>query len=168
MLSARPYWRAAPSNPPIFHYNENFLEFPVGTRVPSGWLDESSGAWVPSDDGRVIRIVSVDGGFATVDCDGDGAADSGATLSGLGFSSGELARLGQLYTPGQTLMRVPLDHLSTCDFNFNDGPPLDAAPPAPLDRSDDKRRCTCRECDEDSPADQSTTNNQPMPGCRAT
>ncbi|MCE7870860.1 hypothetical protein DYH09_10825, partial [bacterium CPR1] len=149
---------------PIFHYNENFLSLPVGTRVPSGSFDQRTATWIPSDDGRVIGILGVDSGVASIDADGDGAPDSSAALTALGFTLGELEQLAQLYSPGKSLWRVPLSHLSTWDFNFNDGPPNDAVPPQPLDRSDEERRCSCRDCDEGSPADQMSKHHQLLPG----
>ncbi len=151
----------------VYHYNENFLQNPVGTRVPSGYLDRARGAWVPSDDGLVIGIVATDGGAATVDTNGDGAAESSASLEALGFTPEELTLLAQLYAPGQSLWRVPLPHLSTWDFNRSDAPPPDAEPPQTIDRSDDERRCTCRDCDDGSPADQLSKHRIAPPGSPA-
>ena len=48
-------------NQPLPYYVENFLGFPVGSIVPSGYYDRQKAAWVPSPNGRVIKIVSVTG-----------------------------------------------------------------------------------------------------------
>ena len=101
---------------PVFFYLENFLGFPVGESVPSGFYDNDRAAWVPSDSGRVVRIVSVSGGLAELDTDGDGLVDNGAAL---GVTDAERQQLAQLYQAGQTLWRVPLPHLSYFDFNYS-------------------------------------------------
>src|SRR5205085_11485116 len=49
---------------PVFTYIENFLSFPVGGIVPVGYYDRLKAAWIPSDNGRVIKILSIDGGAA--------------------------------------------------------------------------------------------------------
>jgi hypothetical protein len=87
---------------PVFSYQENFIGFPVGTAVPVGFYDGQKPAWVPSPNGRVIKILSVTGGFASVDTDGDGNADSGE-----GVTDGERQQLATLYAAGQSLWRVP-------------------------------------------------------------
>jgi hypothetical protein len=48
----------------VVQYNENFLNFPVGTVVPSGSYDKTTGIWMPSTSGLVIKILSVSGGAA--------------------------------------------------------------------------------------------------------
>ena len=70
-------------NKPIFTYVENFLDFPVGTPVPLGVynrpadiFDPAIDTWQAQPDGRVIKLLSVSGGIATVDANGDGVADA--------------------------------------------------------------------------------------------
>jgi len=111
---------------PVPFYVENFLGFPVGIQVPVGYYDREKSAWIPADDGRVIKILSMVGGRAELDTDGDGGADSGAAL---GVTDAERERLATLYSPGQTLWRVPLAHLSTYDCNYGIGPPDGATDP---------------------------------------
>jgi hypothetical protein len=89
---------------------DNFLKMPVGTRVPSGYYDKQLDAWLPSDDGRVIKILRIQGGLADVDSDGDDVADDG-----LGMSETERQQLASLYEAGQTLWRVPIKHFSSWD-----------------------------------------------------
>lgn len=125
---------------PVYHYVENFLDFPVGEPVPVGYYDRDMAAWVPSEDGRIIEILSIDGGVAQVDVDGSGQAASAQTLAELGFSQAELAQLANLYSVGQTLWRAPITHFTPWDCNWPYGPPDDAIPPPsdPPEGGDDK------------------------------
>ncbi|MGH7165275.1 MAG: Ig-like domain-containing protein, partial [Nitrospiraceae bacterium] len=107
-------------NQPVVAYVENFLNFPVGTLVPSGFYDRTKGVWVPSANGRVIKVLTLTGGLADVDTDGDGAADAG-----VGLTTGERQRLAALYAVGQSLWRVPISHFSIWDFNW---PPFGQGP----------------------------------------
>jgi RHS repeat-associated protein len=106
---------------PVFGYVENFLKMPVGTDVPAGSYDKPQDAWLASDDGKVIQILSISGGLADVDSDGDGAADDS-----LGMTEKERAQLASIYQKGQTLWRVPIKHFSSWDFNWAFGLPSDA------------------------------------------
>ncbi|PYN29993.1 MAG: hypothetical protein DMD98_19795 [Candidatus Rokuibacteriota bacterium] len=108
---------------PVIQYVENFLNFPVGVAVPVGFYDREKSAWIPSDDGRVIRIIGVSGSLADVDTVGN------RSLPPLALSDVERQQLATLYQPGQTLWRVPVRHLSPADGNFSLGPPPDARPP---------------------------------------
>src|SRR5262249_60735958 len=65
---------------PVSFYVQNFLNFPVGQTVPVGFYDRSIGQWVAADSGWVIKILSISGGLADVDSDGDGLADGGAAI----------------------------------------------------------------------------------------
>ncbi|WP_434046546.1 MULTISPECIES: DNRLRE domain-containing protein [Sorangium] len=124
-------------NKPIPFYVENFLDFPVGMHVPLGYYDAEKGAWVPADDGRVIEILAVSGGVASVDIDGDGAADSASELDALGISAEELGQLATQYTAGTSLWRSLITHFTPWDCNWSFGPgPDDEPPPDPSDDSD--------------------------------
>ncbi|MGH8264848.1 MAG: IPT/TIG domain-containing protein, partial [Steroidobacteraceae bacterium] len=109
---------------PVATYVDNFLHFPTGTVVPSGYYDRRAAAWVPSDNGRVIAVLSVSNGLADLDTDGDGAADNG-----LGIDDAERLQLASLYPAGQTLWRVPITHFTTWDYNWTASPPDDAIAP---------------------------------------
>jgi hypothetical protein len=100
---------------PVFIYVENFLSFPVGMNVPVGYYDRAKSAWVPSENGRIIKILSVAGGLADLDTNGDGQADAAATLAALGVSDAERAQLASLYAVGQSLWRVPITHFTPWD-----------------------------------------------------
>jgi RHS repeat-associated protein len=115
---------------PVPAYLENFLHFPVGAVVPSGSYDRTSGQWVASDNGRVVKILSAPAtGPAVLDVKGSGTPASPSDLNGLGITDAELQRLATLYTVGQTLWRVPLTHFTPWDWNWAYGPPGDAVPP---------------------------------------
>jgi YD repeat-containing protein len=124
-------------------YVENFLGFSVGSAVPAGYYDRSRGVWVPSDNGRVIRILGVSETVAEVDIDGDGYADDDAALAELGMTGAELEQLAGLYKEGQSLWRVSISHLTPWDCNWPWGLPPGATAPEvseadnmPLDNPD--------------------------------
>ena len=132
---------------PVSFYVQNFLNFPVGGAVPAGYYDRTQGVWVPSDNGRVIGIVSETGGLADVDSDGDGQADDAATLAALGVTSAERAQLATLYDPGQSLWRVPMTHFTPWDCNWPYGPPDDATSPnqpPPDNHQPEDKTCNCK------------------------
>jgi RHS repeat-associated protein len=111
---------------PVPVYLENFIGMPVGSAVPAGYYDRARAAWVPSDDGCVIKILSKDGDTVTIDADGDGTAEEASALAALGVTSDELHQLAALYQSGQTLWRVPVPHFSAWDFNWAWGCEVDA------------------------------------------
>ncbi|WP_434113447.1 PKD domain-containing protein [Methylocaldum sp. GT1TLB] len=119
-------------NQPVPVYIDNFLNFPVGEIVPAGWYDRDKAAWMPSDNGKVIKILSIADSLASLDTNGDTLEDDAATLAALGITDAERARLAQLYPVGKSLWRVAVTHFTPWDFNWPYGPPADAtAPPAP-------------------------------------
>jgi hypothetical protein len=109
---------------PVMNYVENFLGFPVGTIVPVGYYDRKQAVWVPSQNGRVIKILGSTGGLADVDTNGDGTADTGENVTDV-----ERQQLATLYAAGQTLWRVPITHFTPWDHNWPFVPPADAVPP---------------------------------------
>jgi RHS repeat-associated protein len=111
---------------PLIHYSENFLGFPVGMNVPTGYYDRVQGQWVASPNGKVIKIVSIINGMANLDTTGSGAIDNGAAL---GVTDAERQMLASLYASGQILWRVPVSHFSPWDCNWPYGPPDDATAP---------------------------------------
>ncbi|WP_437957916.1 DNRLRE domain-containing protein [Sorangium sp. So ce119] len=118
---------------PIPFYVENFLDFPVGMAVPLGYYDARKAAWIPAEDGRIIEILGVSGGVASVDIDGDGAADDASALAALGLSAAEQQELATLYAAGTTLWRVQVTHFTPWDANWPFGPPRDPTPEPPPD-----------------------------------
>lgn len=136
-------------NQPLYHYVDNFLEFPVGSAVPNAYYDRKAGIWVPAQNGVIIQIVGTDAGIAQVDTDGDGAADSVAQLSAYNITDEELQKLASLYTDGQSLWRVPIPHFTPWDHNWPYGPPANAiAPPNPTPKKSpqpDPREEPCKQ-----------------------
>jgi len=115
---------------PVHVYVDNFIGFPVGETVPSGYYDRGTGQWIASQNGRVINILSITGGLADIDTNGDGLVDDATTLAILAITPAEQQQLAILYpqTPKQ-LWRVPVTHFSSWDFNWPTGPPPNAAAP---------------------------------------
>ena len=124
---------------------DNFLRFPAGTVTPSGYYDESTGAWIPSRNGRVIRVLSAAEGLARVDVDGSGQSAGTARLAQLGLSTDELRMLATHFPPGASLWRVPLDHFSVWDFNWPFGPPRNAKPPPKKPKPPKKPDKNCKQ-----------------------
>ncbi|MFN0128065.1 MAG: RHS repeat-associated core domain-containing protein [Verrucomicrobiales bacterium] len=130
-------------NPPLPFYVENFTEFPVGIDVPLGSYDAARGIWVPSDNGRVIRILSVTGDTADLDVSGDGQADTGAALAALSITDAERQKLAALYAPGQSLWRVLIPHFTPWDLNW----PLAPVPGAEFPTDDpESDEVLCEPC----------------------
>jgi RHS repeat-associated protein len=122
---------------PVVTYVDDFLGFPAGTPVPAAYFDQAKARWVPSDNGVVIKVLTVGGGTATVDVDGDGLADSGPALAALGIDSAELQKLAATYAAGKILWRVRVKHFTPWDYNWPYGceascpPPHNPEPPPP-------------------------------------
>jgi RHS repeat-associated protein len=114
---------------PLYYYVDNYLNFPVGETVPIGYYDREAANWVPSANGRIISIVSVNGGIAAIDVDGDGLADGEQAMAAIGLTAEERAELAKLYMPGKSLWRVPIPHFSPWDCNWPYGPPNNAILP---------------------------------------
>ncbi len=122
---------------PAVHYLENFLDFPVGGAVPTGYYDRELAGWVPSGNGRIVQVLGVAAGLADLDVDGSGQPADPELLAGLGVTPEEREAVAQLYAPGQSLWRVPIPHLTPWDYNWPYGPPDDATPPPDPDGPDD-------------------------------
>jgi RHS repeat-associated protein len=116
---------------PVPIYTDNFIGMPVGTVVPLGSYDANSGEWVPESNGRVVKITAIVGGKAELDVDGDGNAESSATLAGLGITDQELAAIAGIYPAGKELWRIAVTHFSPWDQNWPYGPPDGSEPPKP-------------------------------------
>ncbi|MDQ2668648.1 MAG: hypothetical protein M3Z05_22020 [Gemmatimonadota bacterium] len=74
---------------PVVSYTDNFIGFPVGALVPAGYYDPKANSWKPSANGRVIKVLFVTGGVATVDVQGQGVASGADTLAKLGIDDVE-------------------------------------------------------------------------------
>ena len=81
---------------PVYVYVDNFIGFPVGGPVPTGYYDRSTGQWIASQNGRVINILSITGGLADIDTNGDGLADDATTLAALGITQAEQQQMAPI------------------------------------------------------------------------
>jgi RHS repeat-associated protein len=116
-------------NQPVWLHVDNFLNFPVGSPVPTGYYDRSKAAWVAADDGLVISVLSVSNGIAELDVDGSGMPADSQTLTQLRLSDIERQKLADRFSPGQSFWRVGLMHFTPWDCNWPFGPPPGAEPP---------------------------------------
>ncbi len=116
-------------NQPVAMHVENFLNFPVGGAVPTGYFDRQQGTWIAAPNGRVIKVLNHSGGLAVLDTNGDALGDDAPTLAALGITDLERQQLAGLYAAGQTLWRVPVTHFTPWDHNWPFGPPEDAESP---------------------------------------
>ncbi|MBK7575333.1 MAG: hypothetical protein IPI26_08790 [Elusimicrobia bacterium] len=114
---------------PVYVYVDNFLNFPIGETVPSGYYDREKGAWVASDNGRIVKVLGVTGGLADLDVDGSGAPADEAKRTALDVTDDERRRLGETYAAGRSLWRVPIKHMTPYDFNWPVVPPPGAEAP---------------------------------------
>ncbi len=130
---------------PVVQYNENFLGFPVGIDVPSGSYDQITGDWIPSANGRVVKILSVTSGAVNLDLDGSGNPADETAYNALGINLAERERLAAIYAINQTLWRVPIIHFTSWDSNWGFGPPNDSQPPNTPPPTCDS--CKCDSCE---------------------
>jgi RHS repeat-associated protein len=114
---------------PVYHYVENFLNFPVGGIVPVGYYERQKGQWIASKNGRIIKILGITDGRADLDINGDGLADGSTSIAAFGITDAERTQLASLYTAGTSLWRVPIPHFTPWDCNWPYGFPSDAIEP---------------------------------------
>jgi len=114
---------------PVFFYVDNFLNFPVGGAVPVGYYDREKSAWIPSNNGRIIKILSITNGLADLDTDGSGQPADATKLAALNVTDAERQQLGALYAVGKSLWRSPITHFSPWDCNWPWGFPKGATTP---------------------------------------
>ena len=122
---------------PLAFYLDNFLDFPVGSNIPAGYYDARLASWLPSDNGRVVEILSVVGGLVALDVDGSGIAADDTLLNAIGITATERQQLAGLYTPGKTLWRTPVQHFTPWDCNTPLVPGDDDEPPPEPEDDDD-------------------------------
>ncbi|WP_152207911.1 PKD domain-containing protein [Marinobacter changyiensis] len=124
-------------NQPVIFHLENFLNFPVGEAVPAGYFDRQLGQWIASDNGLVIKLISINGGLAQLDLDGNGEPNTAEEVAELGITTVEQEQLASIYEPGQTLWRVLVPHFTPWDYNWPFGPPEGAVSPNQASPSQD-------------------------------
>jgi hypothetical protein len=113
---------------PVVVYVENFLNLPVGLRLPLAFADQKKGTWVPMANGTIIKIASVTGGLANVSVDTAGTVADSATLAALGITTAEREALASTYSVGQSLWRLSTTHFTALGVFCPAGP----QPPAPF------------------------------------
>ena len=103
---------------PVAVYLENFLSFPVGVHIPIGSYRFRYGQWLPEPNGRVVRVLSIAGGVASLDVNGADAPAMDAEYAQLGISIAERTRLAALYPAGVELWRFSVRHFTPWDCNL--------------------------------------------------
>jgi RHS repeat-associated protein len=123
---------------PVYFYVDNFLGFPTGIQVPVGYYDKGKSAWIPSKDGRIVKIVGITDGVADLDTNGDNIGDNNPAL---GITHAERTQLAATYSVGKSLQRVSVDHFSTYDLNYGTSPaPGSTAPKQAQAKSDASKK----------------------------
>ena len=125
---------------PLPFYVENFLGFPVGIAVPTGFYDRQQGSvgrlgQRPRDQGAQHHRRPGRPGPRR-----QRRGRRRGRLAALGVTAEERRSLAQLYTPGQTLWRVPITHFTPWDCNWPCGAavPMRQLPPnQPPPQADD-------------------------------
>lgn len=115
---------------PVPLYVDNFLDFPAGEVVPAGYYDRNDAIWKAGDNGRVIKIMSIENGEAVLDVTGSGVAATQSELEMIGIGQAELQQLASLYPAGKSLWRTPIAHFTPWDCNWPFGPPQGAEQPS--------------------------------------
>lgn len=114
---------------PVWLYVDNFLNFPTGIPVPVAYYDLEKSAWVPSQDGLVVQVISIQGEQVLLDVEGKGIPSDASKLSSLGITEEERKSLAQLYDSGKSLWRVPIRHFTAYDCNYGVSAQAGSAPP---------------------------------------
>jgi len=114
----------------VIMYVDNFLGFSVGQKVPVGYYDRNKGAWIPSNNGKVVRLLDTDsdGIVDALDYNGNNLPND---LNNNGSFADEVKGLDDpsRYTPGSTYWRVAVNHFTPWDCNWPFGPPSNAIAP---------------------------------------
>ncbi|UBB17180.1 RHS repeat-associated core domain-containing protein [Comamonas odontotermitis] len=150
-------------NQPVHTYTNNFIQAPVGTAVPAGWYDFERTAWIGSDNGRVVQILSIEAGQAVLRITEADRAATSAELAQLGITADELKALAQMYPVGTQLWRTPMTHFTPWDCNWPWGPPPDAPPP-PDDEPPSDGPPPTTPPDDNPPDPDNPDNEEPPPG----
>jgi RHS repeat-associated protein len=131
-------------NQPVNFYVNNFLGFPVGEIAPLGYFDRTLAAWIPLQNGKIIKIISTTNGVASISVNEDGVTlATQAELDVLGITQSELTQLATSYTVGDELLRAQIAHFSPHDYNWPYGPPTDAVVPVKPDEPEEKEIEPC-------------------------
>lgn len=122
----------------------NFLNFPIGNPVPAGYYDDKKHCWIPSNDGRVIKILSVSNGVPQADIEGTNQSATEDKLKELNISEEERKKWLDHFKVGDSFWRIPQRHFSVWDYNWPFGPPPKAQPsPYPKDQNSKPNQNPC-------------------------
>jgi hypothetical protein len=77
--------------------------------------DRQQGVWIPSENGLIIKVLSITNGMADLDIDGSGNPASATALAAFGITDAERSEVATLYQPGQSLWRMRVLHFSPFD-----------------------------------------------------
>jgi RHS repeat-associated protein len=132
---------------PVYAYTDNFLHFAPGTVVPSGYYDRVLGKWIASQNGVILRVVSITGGRADLDIDNSNTAASPSALAAAapGITDDERTTIATLYPAGSSFWRVPLTHFSPYDYNWPKTLPTGATPPVSQVNTPSPERDACEQ-----------------------
>ncbi len=104
---------------PVIGYLDDFLDIPVGTVVPVGSYGFSQEAWLPEENGLVIKVLAVDQvGLAVLDVNGEGQAATGDELAELEISELERREIARRFEAGKVVWRFAMIHASPWDLNY--------------------------------------------------
>ncbi len=136
---------------PVAMWVENFLAFPEGMAVPTGYYDRDKGVWIAIDNGIVVTLLDTtgDGLVDALDTDGDGQPND---LDGNGTFSDEVEGI-EHFTPGSSYWRVEIEHFTPWDCNWPFGPPMDIGDDRPDQEPESESDAEDEEkdpCDESS------------------
>ena len=129
---------------PVAVYVDNFLHFPIGTAAPVGSYDRAKAQWLASPNGRVVKILQITNGRASLDVDGSGTEATPAELAVLGVNEAELTRLGSLYAPDKSFWRVQFSHFSPKDINWAFR--VDSSSKPPKRKNPDNNKAKDKDC----------------------
>ena len=110
---------------PVSFYVDNFMGFPVGEPVPTGYYDNTAAQWKASEDGRVLSVLRIEDGLAILDVDGSSLRATSEQLAALGIDDTERSMIAQRFAAGESFWRVQVTHFSSWDCNWGFGPALD-------------------------------------------
>ena len=76
-----------------------------------GYYNRSLGQWIPSNNGRIIKILTITAGMADLDVNGSNQTANASQLNALNITDAERQQLAELYQPNQSLWRLPVTTL---------------------------------------------------------
>lgn len=107
-------------NTNVICYLDNFLGMPEGGGVPSAYYNRDSGAWMPDNDGLVVRLIGTNAaGLARIANNTNGVEMNYTEWE---ISDSERRKLAEVYRPAtNSLWRILIRHFSSYDWNYGQG-----------------------------------------------